>query len=316
MYNNPGCPPVFYDYSNAVNGMVSPSTTHASTTGLSQFFQRYLLQKAFSVFKWNLPKSWNKDYFLYVLYCCGYLAVLNTDRFGVIPQQCGLSGYGVFYQPTNAIISNPLFHTRELIIERQCSIFKLQANYSGIMDIVTFYGDMMALCAEGAAVNILNSKLAYVFFANDKAAAESFKKLLDKVTSGEAGVVIDKRLQNADGSKAWESFVQNVGQNYIAGDLLDDLRKWEQKFLKEIGVPTANTEKKERLTTDEVNISSTETEVMCASWLERLKECAEKCNAMFTGVPGYTNISVDWRIKPEREVEQDGTRNTGPAGTV
>ena len=55
-------------------------------------FARYLLQKAISVFEWTLPETWNKDYFLYALYCFGHLAIVNTDKFGVIPQACGLMG--------------------------------------------------------------------------------------------------------------------------------------------------------------------------------------------------------------------------------
>ena len=59
--------PVMYDHQNAYNSLVSPSTMHASDTGLAWYFRRYLLQKAISVFKWNIPDRWAKNYFLYVL---------------------------------------------------------------------------------------------------------------------------------------------------------------------------------------------------------------------------------------------------------
>ena len=100
--------PASYDYINAANAAVSPSTVHCRNTALSQYFRRYLLQKAMSLYKWKLPEHWSKNYFLYVLYCWGYIAVVNTSKFGVIPQGCTLTGYNVFYQPTNAIITNPL----------------------------------------------------------------------------------------------------------------------------------------------------------------------------------------------------------------
>ena len=61
--------PVFYDYNNAVNSLISPSTMHVRDTGLAWYFRRYLLQKAIAVFKWNLPKEWAQNYILYVLYC-------------------------------------------------------------------------------------------------------------------------------------------------------------------------------------------------------------------------------------------------------
>ena len=59
--------PASYDYINASNAAVSPSTVHCRNTALSQYFRRYLLQKAMSLYKWKLPEHWSKNYFVYVL---------------------------------------------------------------------------------------------------------------------------------------------------------------------------------------------------------------------------------------------------------
>lgn len=297
--------PAMYDYVNAANSITTPSTVHIQGTGLSNFFRKYLLQKAISVFKWELPETWDPDYFLYVLYCWGYIAVVNTDKFGVIPQGCGLSGYNVFYRPTTAIITNSLLSgIKELKIDKQCTLFRLQPDFSGIMDIVGFYGDMMALCAETAGVNLLNSKLSYVFTAANKQEAETFKKLFDNVASGQPAVVYDKSLLKSDGSPAWQAFEQNVGQNYIAGEVLADLKKWEYMFDTEIGIPNANTDKKERLITDEVNANNIEVLTRCDMWLDSLKKVAAKTEKMF-GI----KIRVDWRNKPgEVETVERGVK--------
>lgn len=292
--------PFFYDHANAMVSQVTPNTVHVKNVGLTRFFQRYLLQKAISVFKWNLPENWSRDYFLYVLYCWGFIAIVNTDKFGVIPQGCGLKGYNVFYQPRSAIIQNPLLSgTLEPVIGKQCTLLKLQPDYGGIMDLVSFYAQEMALASEAIDVNLLNSKLSYVFTASNKNAAESLKKLYDRIASGEPAVVIDKNLYNDDGSVSWEAFQQNVGQNYIAGDLLSDLRKIEAEFDTKIGIPNANTDKKERLITDEVNANNVETRNLPELWLESLQKGCKEANAMF-GI----NISVDWRNEPVHAVEE------------
>ena len=101
--------PMYYDYQNVLDSVVMPSTIHVHDTALARYFKRYLVQQAISVFKWNLPKNWDKDYFLYVLYLYGFISVINTDKFGVICQHCTLTGYGVYYQPTEVVIANPLF---------------------------------------------------------------------------------------------------------------------------------------------------------------------------------------------------------------
>lgn len=285
-------PPISYDYVNAYNGTISPSTVHCTDVGLTRFFQKYLLQKAISVFKWNLPANWDKDFFLYGLYSFGHMAVINTDKFGVIPQFCGLIGYNVFYRPTQAVISNPLLNgIIQPKIDTQCTVFKMNADYSGIWDIVSYYADMMAMAAQTAGINMFNSKLSYLFFAKDKAAAESYKKMCDKVLSGEPVAVVGKDLYSNEGTKAWDMFAQDLKQNYIVHEVLTDLLKYEAMFCTAVGLPNANTEKKERMIVDEVNANNTETNSNAEMWLERFKKDAEKTNRMFG-----TKISVDWRV--------------------
>lgn len=245
-----------------------------------------------------MPDTWYRDYFLYVLYCWGYVSVINTNKFGVIPQACSLRGYDVFYRPNIAMITNPLLNgMRELHIDTQCTLFKLQPDYGGIMDIVDYYAEMMALCAETAQLNLINSKLSYVFTAGDKGAAESFKKMFDGIMSGNPAVIIDKNLLKSDGSMPWQLFSQNVGQNYIVGDILTDMRTWENKFDTDVGIPNANTDKKERLISNEVEANNTETFSKCSLWLDELKKTCEKTRDMF-GI----NITVDWRDPPQSKL--------------
>ena len=304
--------PYYYNYINAETSQVTPSTVHVKDSGLCRYFTKYLLQKAMSVFEWDLPETWNKDYFLYVLYCWGYVAVVNTDKFGVIPQGCGLKGYDVFYAPTHAVIANPLLSgILEPRIGTQCELLKLQPDFSGILDLVGHYAEQMALASQSVSVNLLNSKLSYVFTAKTKALAESLKKMYDQIASGEPAVVIDSRLKNAaDGEETWKAFEQNVGGNYIVTDLLADLRKIEAMFDTEIGIPNANTDKRERLIQDEVNSNNIETYSKCAMWLENLQDACKRVNDMFG-----LSISVRWREIPMIGGGADGG-NAEPAGAV
>ncbi len=301
--------PFFYDYINTYNGSFTPSTSHADSE-LSRFFQRYLLQEAISVYKWKMPSTWAKDYFLYTLYCFGFISIIETDKYGVICQGCSLNGYDVFYRPTNAVITNPLL--RGILtprIGKQCTIIKMQPDYGGIMDLVTKYADIMAMTMQTAGCNIEASKLAYVFAADNKASAESFKKMYDKIACGEPMVVHDAKLLKPDGTKAWDVFSNNLSNNYIAGDLLVDLQKWRNMFCTEIGIPNANTEKKERMLTDEVNANNQETFTKADLWLQELQEGCKQACEMFPGL----ELTVDWRYQ-HKEVCDDG--NNQPVGTV
>lgn len=305
-------PPVFYDFANAYASYNQPGTVHSQNTILVRYFRRYLIQKAISVFKWTLPESWARNYFLYVLYCWGYLAIINTDKFGVIPQQCGLRGYNVYYQPTNAIITNPLLRgIREPEIGTECVLLRLQPDYGGVMDLVNYYAEELALASDAISVNLLNSKLAYVFTAQNKSTAESFKKLYDEIASGNPAVVQDKNLLGDDGKPSWMPFAQNLAQTYIAGDLLQAMREIENQFCTDLGLPNANTSKKERLITDEVNANNVETYTRAAMWLEELQQGCKDASTMF-GI----DLSVDWRVDPTEEGGVQDEEQTVDTGAV
>ena len=290
--------PVMYDTKNLFTSQVSPNTVHCRNTGLQRYFRRYLMQKAISVFKWTMPKEWDKDYFLYTLYGYGYCAIINTDEFGVIPQWGALGGYNVFYRPTYVIITNPLIkEMKKPTIGVDCTILKLQPDYGSISDLVNYYADMLALCAESISINLVNSHVATVFPASNKAMAESYKKMFDKLAGGDPAVVVGKELFDDTGKPVWTPFQANIKNEYIADQILSDMRKIEAMFDTDVGIPNANTDKKERLVTDEVNANNVETATRCELWLEQLKEAVEETKQMF-GV----ELSVDWRVDPKTDI--------------
>ena len=300
-------PPIYYDHANAITSYNRPGTVHTKNNALYGFFQRYLLQQAIAAFRWKMPDTWAKNYFLYVLYCWGYIAIINTDKYGVIPQQCGLRGYNVMYQPTNAIISNPLL--RGILDPRigvDCTLIRLQPDYGGVLDLVNYYAEEMALASEAISVNLFNSKLAYIFGASNKSTAESLKALYDQVGSGQPAVFTDKNLLDDQGKPTWIPWAQNIRETYVSTDLLADLRKIECRFLTKIGIPNSNSDKRERMITDEVNSNNVETEILGASWLEELKKRCKEAREMF-GI----QMDVDWRFKPEEVQNDDQTIDTG-----
>ena len=298
--------PYSYDFINLYTSARNPSSIHCRNTGLVNFYADYLLQKVMSVYKFEgIPENWAENYFKYTLFGRGYVAVINTDKYGIIPQECTLSDTRtVFYQPKYAIITNPVFTGgMRLIIGKQCEVIKMQPNFHSVMDIVMVYADLMALCLETAGINLLNSKLSYIFFGDNKAQAETLKKTYDRLASGEPMAVIDKSFKSMDGSTPWELFFQNVGQNYIADRVLDDMKKLEDRFNTDIGIPNANTYKKERLIRDEVNANNVDTESKTLVWLETMQRDIEKVNSMFD-----LNMSVNYRFASEysEEVPENG----------
>lgn len=293
--------PFFADYINgATFSRLEPSQVHVANTYLYQYFRRYLLQKAVSVFRWELPQEWQRTLFLYCLYCEGHVAIVNTDSFGVIPQPCTLGGRGVQYEPTYVLITNPLLQgILQPRIGTQCAVIRIMPDYGGIMDIINYYARQMALCSETLEINLLNSKLSYVFGVpkggNRKASAETLKKLFDQIMSGVPAAFVDEELTDRNGKPTWQLFLQDVGQNFIAPDVQEQLRKLECEFAAQVGIPSnLATTKKERVNLAEVSANDVETAVGPSQWLELAREGLETANRLFG-----LQLSVDWRYEPD-----------------
>ena len=282
-----------YDFINIYNAHIKPSTVTSADNATTWYFRRYLLQKIISVFEFeNIPETWSKDYFLYTLFVFGFVSVIRTDKFGVIPQHCGLFGYDVFYRPTNVNIANPLLRgnlTPKIGVE--CELIKMQPDYGSCWDIVAYYADLLSLATESLGVNMVNSKLAYVFACEDKTIAESFKKMYDKLNEGNPAVFADKKLFDEAGEPMWTTFQNNLKQNYVAGDILNDMLKIDARFCTEVGIPNVNMAKASGVTDNEVEANNIDTNTKVSLWLETIKDGINKVNNMFD-----LNISVKLRF--------------------
>lgn len=284
--------PFYYDYVNSYNGSMSPSTVHCKNSALVQFFSRNLLQRAMSPWKFTFPENWSENYVKYVLFSWGYFAVFKTRRYGIVAQACGLSGYDLYYQPTHAVVSNPVFErTLNLKIGQICEIVKLRPDYSGVMSIVSYYADMLGLLAEASGFNMINSKLAYLFIAGNKAMAETYKKMYDEISSGNPAVVVDKNMRDEQGELNIEYFSQDLGKNYINQKLLQDMQTMLEMFDREVGLPSTNTQKKERLLTSEVGVNVAQTTANIHTWVDSVYKSVDKVNNLF----GEEILKIEWK---------------------
>ena len=298
-----------YDFINRYNAHIKPSTVHAQENATAWYFRRYLIEKIISVFEFEgVPKTWSLNYFLYSLFIFGYVVVLRTDKFGVIPQggmNVSLFGYDVFYQPVAATVSNPLLAgITQPRIGVECELIKMQPDYGGCWDIVSYYADLLALASESLAVNITNSKLAYVFACQDKTVAESFKKMVDQINEGNPAVFADKKLFDDNGDPLWTTFQNNLKQNYVAGDMLNDMLKIDARFCTDIGIPNVNLAKKSGVTDNEVEANNVDTKSKASVWLETIQDSLKKVNEMFD-----LDISVKFRF--DQEENDNAAINSG-----
>lgn len=236
-----------------------------------------LFRKAQSIYTiTGMPESWDYDYFLSVLLSTGIIAITDTPL-GVLPLKCGVSGINVFNHPTTIIIANPVIGNLERQIDEDGILVKMNYNYrSPVMPIIYKYATMLADCDASIAVNLQNSKVAFIGMCTSKQQAQSMKAMYDMISRGEPAVFVKGDQINAE-----QIFYNHVKENFIAGEVQILKRKIMSEFLTEIGVNNANTDKKERLTDNEVEANDSEIQLNAGYWLDNIREGLEKANKMF-----------------------------------
>lgn len=261
------------------------------------YYSEYLLKKVFAIFEFKIPDTWSFDYMLRHLFLDGYFCITDTDA-GILPLQCSFSGINVFNEPTEIIVANPVLGSFRRTIGSNGVLVKLQYNYQGIIPILNRYAALLSMCDSALAVNLMNSKVAFIGMAENKAQAETMKKMYDDISMGEPAVFV-KGTAVGNG----ENFYFNrVKEQYICDLIQDTKRSLINEFLTEIGIDNANTDKRERLVTDEVNANDEEIRANVQHWYDNISDGFDKANAMFG-----LDLSVKVRSYEKLNREESGT---------
>jgi len=303
-YNRPiGYTPLNYEKINNVEGHLQPSMLKYANSVTYAYWQRSLFQRAISTIKFTgLPETWEasvKDFFYWCVFTYGYVGIFNSEKFGLSFQPGGLYGWDFYYQPTEFIVANPKLRKR-FKIHKECEILKLTPDYKGIWDIICYYAMLLSQLDSGINSSIINNKFAYLLAAKNKAAAETLKKIFDKIAQGDPAVVFDASLlqQDPDSKEDPLTFLErsNLKQSYLTTDQLMDRSTLLSSFDAEIGIRSLPYNKKERLVTAEAESREQDSTARLMVWKATLDSSLELVNNMF-----QTNIKAELTYDKEGE---------------
>lgn len=295
--------PIYYDQIDVATSSFTPNTLKSVDNAAFAFWQRSLFQRASSVLEFELPEEWQgstKDFFLYCLFKFGFVAVSENAEFGKFFQPCGLGGaFNFYYQPTIAVISNPLYRAN-LKIGEECELIKLTPDYMGVFDIVNRYAIQLAQLDNALNMSIVNNKFAYMVAAKNRGAAQTLKKVFDKINQGEPAVFFDKEILNDSATKSepWQFLERkNMKDSYLTTMQLQDMQTILNSFDSEVGIPTIPYQKAERMVTSEAESRVVDSTARSTVWLETLQSSLIAVNKRYG-----LNITVKLRYElPEKE---------------
>ena len=303
--------PFNYDQINLMAAHYKPATVKPYNNITFNFWERALFQRALSVIDISLPEEWSTggidDFFYYVFFTMGYVAVFRTPEYGTTFQPCGLSGMDFYYRPTNAIISNPaLSQSLDLKIGKDCAILKLTPDWMGIRDITQYYAEKLAYLDNAINMSLINNKYAFMLGAKNKGAGEALKKMLDLVNQGQPAVIFDRKIADnmGDGDKSpfqvWDQ--GNLKEKYLTTDQLNDFRTIMHNFDVEVGIPSLPAEKKERMITDEAAALTADATSRSKIWLKSINSSALEVNELF-------GLNIKAKLTYEDALEEGGNED-------
>ena len=275
--------PADYEGLNQYNSMRSVAGRVQNDENTA-FYMRALWQRTIAGTSFKLPKSWRKAkrYFKNVLFSLGYIGVIKTAEYGIIPQICSFSGYGLYRQPVDMLVNQPLVQFSGKIGEN-CELIHLCGDYRGIWDIVEHFAVRLSIAITSVDCALINERLSVLAAGKSKQAAETLKYLYEKISAGEPFAVYDKAIKtdSIDGNDEpiW-TFSQDVASQYISDKLLADIDTILMQFDKEIGIAAVG-EKKERMLTDEIAMQNEDACARSSTWFENLSDSFDLVNELF-----------------------------------
>lgn len=276
-----------------------PKDVDGVANSSAMYYREKLLRLVLERFKWsNLPSTWEYDYFIEHLFLDGVIGITDTSA-GVLALKCGLTGIGIFDQPTEMIFANPVLGNFRRTIGEDGEIIKIQYNYKGIGWILDRYSALLAMCDSSIAVNLMNTKATYIFGATSKTQAETYKALYDDITTGKPAVFTSEGIA---GNIKEQMFTMPAKQNFIADDVQLLKRKIINEFLTDIGINNTNLDKRERLTDDEVNANNDEVLANISHWYDNIIDGIARVNKLY-------NLNIECSI---RKYGEEGATNELP----
>lgn len=248
-------------------------------------FKDDLFNKTLTMFDWqNLPDTLPQVELEKLLQINGF-AVIAEYKGNLYAFNAGFSGQDAYQQPTQAIINNPALHLNQTFtINQDCVVIKNDDMKQGLTRIFEKYGQLAIENMITMLMTDYNLRMPFTISSQDDSTTQSAKEFLQKIIDGSLGVIGESKLFQSLNVTPTKN---NSGSNFA------DLYGYQQYILAElnnaIGLATNNNMKRERLTTNEIEVNKNASYPLVDNMLRNRQQAVEKINELFD-----TDINVDF----------------------
>lgn len=248
-------------------------------------FKNNQLNKSLTMFEWsNLPDTIPAVELEKMLQINGY-AVIAEYQGKLYAFQAGFSGQDPYNQPTKAIVNNPaLKNNTTYTIGEDCVVIKNDDMKQGLNGLYEYYGQRLIENQITMLMTDYNLRMPFTISSSDDQTTQSAKMYLKKIIDGSLGVIGEQKLFKAlsvtpTNSKQTATFADLYGyQQFIIAQLNNT-----------IGLATNNNMKRERLTTNEIEVNKNASYPLVDNMLKNRQQAVDAINEMFD-----VDISVEY----------------------
>ena len=253
-------------------------------------YQRYL-NICLSLFKWsNLPESIRPEFIEETLFTYGFGMFVYDDTLGFIFVPCSPSDEVNFQNEPLSYVGKAKNYTKKFSKD-DVVIIPNNPTWSNIQHKLINYCDKLSECSQSALINIKAQKTPLLVLCDDKDLLS-----LQNIYANYEG---NKPVIYADKSFTKENItVLKTEADFVADKILDFKHEIKNELLTDLGINNSNTDKKERLISNEVDSNNLEIKINKEVMLMSRKNACEKINKKFG-----LNISVEFTIDNFQEKE-------------
>ena len=260
-------------------------------------FKAVMFDKTLSMFEWEgLPESLPGVELEKLLQLNGF-AVIAKYQGDLYAFDAGFKGQNAYNRPTHAIISNPALNfNATLELDKDCVLIKNDDMQQGLTKVYDKYGQLLIENEITMLINDYNKRIPFTISASDDSTIASAKSYLQKIIEGSIGVIGENKL--------FKSLNINQASTTSVTDFAD-LYGYQQFLTAElnnlIGLATNNNMKRERLTTNEIEVNKNASYPFTDNMLKNRKTAVDKINKLFdtdikveySSIWGSTNEGID-----------------------
>lgn len=239
-------------------------------------------------FEWlNLPNGVEERYIEKALFEHGKALFFMDDMMGLMCLPCtedgGQNVYGEFIKyRAFGYNYNKTYDIENAVLIRN-NLTQTNSHHQ-----VMLYANKLCEIEKTILLNIKQQKTPYIVACSEKDLI-TLKSLYQKVDDNQAVIYADKQLDLKTLG------VHLTASPFVADKLLLHKHEVENELLTMIGINNANTDKKERLITDEVNANNQFIDMNVSFMLEVRKMACKQINEMF-------GLNIDVRLRGDKDV--------------